>query len=164
MVDKPDYEAQLIAMKTIMEVLEPLDGTARESVLTWVTTQLGIKQVSIGRQDANLRPAQPLQTPNSGHRPGTINVVAQKLGAQSARELLLSAAAHLTAYQGKDSFTRDELVERAKEARNWKSNHSNQIAVNIKRMVEAGELFEKARDVFSLSENTLSDIEGRLAA
>lgn len=90
-------------------------------------------------------------------------MVAQKLGAQSARELLLAAAAHLTAYQGKDSFTKAELVERAREARNWKSNHSNQIPINIRRMLDAGELFEKARDVFSLSEATLNDIEARLA-
>jgi hypothetical protein len=150
-------------MKTIMEVLEPLDGAARESVLTWVSGQLGIKHSNVGSHGDGQRSAATTNA-NNGHRPGTINVVAPKLGAQSARELLLAAAAHLTAYQGKDSFTRDELVERAKEARNWKSNHANQIAINIKRMLDAGELFEKARDVFSLSEEALNDIEGRLAA
>lgn len=162
MIEKSDYEAQLAAMKTIMEVLGPLNGAARESVLAWVTAQLGIKSVNAEKHLTNTPDASIVQTGN-GRRPGTVNMVAQKLGAQSARELLLAAAAHLTAYQGKDSFTKAELVERAREARNWKSNHSNQIPINIRRMLDAGELFEKARDVFSLSETTLSDIETRLA-
>lgn len=162
MIEKSDYEAQLTAMKTIMEVLGPLDGAAQESVLAWVTAQLGIKPVSSARHSSNTPDATAARTGN-GHRSGTVNMVAQKLGAQSARELLLAAAAHLTAYQGKDSFTKAELVERAREARNWKSNHSNQIPINIRRMLDAGELFEKARDVFSLSEATLNDIEARLA-
>lgn len=161
MAAKPDYEVQLTAMKTIMEALEPLEDGARESVLTWVTTQLGLKPVRAEKRRDDTTRASSDQTGN-GVREGTVNVVAQKLNAQSARELLLAAATHLTAYQGKESFTKAELVERAKEARNWKANHSNQIPINIRRMLDAGELFEKARDVFSLSEGTLKNIEERL--
>jgi hypothetical protein len=162
MVDKPDYEAQLVAMRTVMEALGPLDEGARESVLVWVTTQLGIKQLGIQK---NENASKQIETPqaHNGTRQGTVSVVAQKLGAQSARDLLVAAATHLTAYQGKDSFTRDELVACAKDARNWKANYSNQIAINIKRMSDAGVLFEKARDVYSLSEATLKDVEERLA-
>jgi hypothetical protein len=85
------------------------------------------------------------------------------MGVKSSRDLLLAAAAHLTLYRGKDSFTKEELVACAKEARNWKADYSSQTAFNIKRMSDAGVLFERARDVFSLSDEALRDVEGRLA-
>jgi len=35
-VGKPiDFEAQLVAMRSVMEALKPLDDQARESVLAW---------------------------------------------------------------------------------------------------------------------------------
>jgi hypothetical protein len=46
--------------------------------------------------------------------------------------------------------------------RGWKSDYSNQIAMNIGRMLDAGTLFEKAKNVFSLSEKTLAQLEGDL--
>ena len=155
---QPDYEAQLSAMRVVMEALTPLDESGRTAVLGWVNSQLGI------RADAS-----PKSTPDSSSmrnpstREGTVSVVAQKIGAKSARDLLLAASAHLTLYQGKDTFSKDDLVTCAKEARSWKANYSNQMAVNIKRMSDAGTLFEKAKDIFGLSDSALADLEQRLA-
>jgi hypothetical protein len=158
MTVKPSYEAQLSAMRTVMEALEPLDETGRETVLSWASSQLGVQRAA-----PSLSPGSPSVGPSRFGREGTVSMVAQKLGVKSARELLLAAATHLTLYQGKDSFTKDELVACAKEARAWKANYSSQIAVNIGRMSEADVLFEKARDVFSLSDTALNNLEERLS-
>jgi hypothetical protein len=152
--DTRSYEMQLAAMRTVMEALKPLDEKARESVLAWVESQLGRRRATV-REDIGAKQVGP-------KREGTISVVAQKIGAKSARDLLLAAATHLTLYQGKDKFTRAELVACAKDARNWKSDYSNQMAFNIKRMSDAGDLFEKAKDVFSLSDAALASVEGKL--
>lgn len=161
MSSQPDYEAQLGAMRAVMEALEPLDNIARQAVFTWVGSQLGIKAPSVG-VPSSVEGGPPKQ--NGSKREGTVSVVAQKIGVKSARDLLFAAAVHLTLYQDKDSFTKDDLVSCAKEARGWKVAYSSQMALNIKRMSDAGVLFEKARDVFSLSDTALADAEGRLAS
>jgi hypothetical protein len=153
-----NYEKQLAAMKTIMDVLQPLDGSARADIWNWVGNQLGLSGSSTPPSGTE----KPVR--DSRAREGTVNVVCQKIGVASARDLLLAAAAHLTLYQGKDSFSKEELVSCAKEARSWKGAYSNQIAINIKRMCDAGVLFEKSKDVFSLSDASLADVERKLSA
>lgn len=152
-----DFEAQLVAMRTVMEALKPLDEQGRESVLEWVDRQLGRMTGRSEKVTGDVNVEQ-----RSTSREGTVSMVAQKIGAKSARDLFLAAAAHLTLYQGKDSFTKDELVACAREARGWKVEYSNQIAMNITRMLNAGELFERARNVFSLSDSSLAAVEEKL--
>jgi hypothetical protein len=152
------YEAQLTAMRTVMEALKPLTDEGREAVLTWVDSQLGRRQALPPPADKGAGTISPL----GPKREGTVSAVAQKIGAKSARDLLLAAGAHLTLYQGRDSFSRDELIGCAKDARNWKAAYSNQMAFNIVRMLDAGTLFEKAKNVFSLSDGAVSDLEERL--
>lgn len=157
MAPKPEYEAQLTAMRTIMEALAELDAAEQKSVLTWAAGQLGLSQPSS-------TPAYPdAPSDAAAKREGTVSVVAQKLGAKSARDLLVAAAVHLTLYQGKERFTKEELVACAKEGRGWKGDYSNQMALNIKRMSDAGVLFEKAKNVFSLSDDAVVDLERRLS-
>jgi hypothetical protein len=160
-----DYEAQLDAMRKVMEAIRPLKKDAQVAVLDWVDTQLGRSRSSnrAGSESSRKQAANGGDSPPPERRPGTVSTVAQKLGANSARLLLLAAAAYLSIYQGKDSFTRGELVACAKEARGWKVEYSNQMALNITRMLDSGILFEKSRDVFSLSDVTLKEMEGKLA-
>jgi hypothetical protein len=158
MSEKPtDFEAQLDAMRAVMEALKPLDDQARESVLAWVDRQLG----RAATQAAPKAGMAKLESP-SVLREGTVSVVAQKIGAKSARDLLLAGAAHLTLFQGKDSFTRDELVGCAREARGWKVEYSNQMSINMTRMLNAGVLFERAKNVFSLSDSALANMESKI--
>jgi hypothetical protein len=153
-----DYEVQLQAMRAVMAALTPLDTKGREAVLQWVDSQLGRQKTEA------VTPEGLVPIPREGRvREGTVSVVAQRLGAKSARDLLLAAAVHLTLFQGKESFTRDELVACAKDARGWKADYSTQIAINIKRMLGAGTLFEKARDVFSLAEATEKEMQTKMA-
>ncbi len=152
-----DYEKQLAAMKAIMDALQPLDGSARAEVYAWVGNQIGLSS----SVTPTAKPQHTVQT--SRTREGTVSVVSQKLGVNSARDLLVAAAAHISLYQGKETFSKEELVACAKEARSWKSAYANQIGINIKRMCEANTLFEKSKDVFSLSDSALADVERRLS-
>lgn len=154
------YEDQLTAMRVVMEAVGKLDEKSRESVLNWVDQQFGRRSSSASRSSQSQ-----IDQPSSSigqRREGTVNVVAQKLNAQSARELFLAAAAHLTLYQGKDSFSRDELIGCAKEARGWKADYSNRMATSITRMLDAGTLFEKSKNLFCLSAEKIAELEGTL--
>lgn len=155
--DTDAFEVQLAAMRSVMKALSALDEEARESVLVWVDSQFGRRGVS-----STVRPVAVGLTPTP-QREGTVSVVAQKMAAKSARDLLLAAAAHLTLYQGKDGFSKEDLVACAKDARNWKASYSNQMALNIKRMLDAGTLFERAKNLFSLSSEALADVERKFA-
>jgi hypothetical protein len=157
--DANAYEEQLAVMRIVVEALARLDDDGRRPVLDWINSQFGHRSAG-APQAIGTKPEG--SAPQISRREGTVSVVAQKIGAKSARDLLLAAAAHLSLFQGKDTFTRDELVACAKEARGWKSDYSNQIAVNIGRMLDAGTLFEKAKNVFSLSEKSLTELEGAL--
>ncbi|MBK8009410.1 MAG: hypothetical protein IPK23_14060 [Rhizobiales bacterium] len=154
------YELQLDAMRQIMTALKPLDKEGQLAVLSWVDSQIG--RVAI--QPQVNEQVQRADVASGSKRPGTVSGVAQKLGANSCRTLLASAATYLTLYQAKDSFSRDELIASAKEARSWKAEYSNQMATQINRLLDAGTLFEKSKDVFSLSEDHIKDVSAKLGA
>jgi hypothetical protein len=163
--DVEDYEKQLDAMRKVMEALKPLEKDAQRVVLDWVDIQVGrVGGGNMAGAEPHRQPAANTgASPRAAARPGTVSTVAQKLGANTCRSLLSAAAAHLSIYQGKESFTRDELIACAKEARSWKADYSNQMATNITRMLDSGVLFEKAKDVFSLSDDELKNLETKLA-
>jgi hypothetical protein len=155
----PEYEKQIESMRAVMQALKPLDKEAQLAVLAWVSGQLGVSNPAPAQAVARERaPAH-----STGRREGTVSMVAQKLSAKSSRDLFLAASAHLTFFQGNESFTKDELVACAKEARAWKTDYSNQIASNLKRMMDAGTLFEKSKNVVSLSDSARADLESKIA-
>ena len=157
-----EYEKQLAAMKVVMEALSALEKADQKAVWTWVSAQLGLGAGTASGTAAIAAPAIGSSTQGQVARQGTVSVVAQKLNVKSARDLLIAAAAHLSLYQGRETFSKDELIACAKEARSWKAAYSNQMASNIKRMCDANTLFEKSKDVFSLSDEALVEVEGRL--
>jgi hypothetical protein len=158
--DAEEYEVQLEAMRLVIQALKPLNDEGREAVLTWVDSQFGRR--------AKPTPAGPSQPVTDGaaanKREGTVSMVSQKIGAKSARDLLLAAATHLTLFQGKESFSKEELIACAKDARGWKSAYSNQMAVNIGRMIKADILFEKSKNLFSLSQSSEAEMQAKLSA
>jgi predicted transcriptional regulator len=76
--------------------------------------------------------------------------------------LLVAAAAYLTLFKGDEKFSREQLVATAKEARAWRSNYGVQTSININRMLESGELIEKSKNVYDLSQKKIADLEQRL--
>jgi len=84
-----------------------------------------------------------------------MNSYVAKLSANTGRKIIAAAALHLSLNDGKDTFTRDELFSRAREARDWKSDYVNTQSTNVARMVKAGELIEKSSNVYALPSKEL---------
>jgi hypothetical protein len=58
---------------------------------------------------------------------------------------MISAAVHLSLYQGKDSFTRTEWVACARDARSWRADYNTQIPTIVSRLLSAGAIFENQK-------------------
>lgn len=158
-----DFAGELRAMAAVLEALTPLDHEARIDVLRWVVNKLEIRLEG----DAPKKPTTPAEErvrdgPVTQSRPGTVNTVAMKVGADSCRTLLIAAALHLTLYQGKESFSRTELVGLARSAKVWKSDYTNQTSTMISRLADAGTLVEKAKDIYFLSDQAVAEYEPAL--
>jgi hypothetical protein len=158
-------DPELSAMSQSYQAIAPLDADAQARVLAWLTGKLGLKTL--------LSPQQAASAQRNGHsqsdvtetrvREGTVSNVTIKLGADSCRTLLISAAAFLSIYRVKESFSRDEWLICAKEARMWKSDYSVQTSINIKRLLESQFIFEKGKDMFAISLDKLKELETKLA-
>lgn len=101
------------------------------------------------------------------HRGGfpslSINSVIAKLGGGSCRAILLASAAQLTFIQGKERFSRDEIVALAKEASAYKRDYSSQTSRDFGRLVKSGEFIENAKDIFCLSDEKRAEFASLLS-
>ena len=152
-------------MSSILKIMHSLEGDdAKRRVVDWVMVKLGLTAVSTKK--VQLHSAAAENDRDSGVEPilreGTVNTVVAKLGAKTCRTLLVAAAAYITLYQGKEKFTRDELLSCARSARLWKADYSTQVSININRMCESDELIEKGKDVYDLSQSKLSELTIKL--
>ena len=93
----------------------------------------------------------------------SINSVIAKLGGGSCRAILLASAAQLTFIQGKERFSREEIVALAKEASAYKRDYSSQTARDFSRLVKSGEFIENAKDIFCLSDEKRAELASRLS-
>lgn len=162
-----DYASELNAMGAIMEALSSLDRASQESVLTWVLAKLEF-ELPIPAGDSRATESSEhspgfIREIQKQNRPGTINTVAAKIGADSCRTILIAAALHLTLYQSKDAFSRAELVGLARSAKVWKSDYTNQTSTMIGRLADAGALVEKGKDMYFLSDGTVAEYNPALA-
>lgn len=157
-----DYAAELQAMGAIMEALAPLNRDARISVIRWVLEKLELTDVGdVATAQSNVDGISPV-VGGERLRAGTINTVASKLGADSCRTVLIAAAVHLTLFQGKDAFTRSELVGLAKSAKVWKAEYINQASTMLGRLADAGVLVEKSKDTYFMSDGAVAEYEAAL--
>lgn len=164
-----DYAAELQAMGVIMEALSPLERQSQESVLRWVLEKLGfgsgelVKDQSGSEERREDNNGATVRDSGGQAKAGTINTVANKIGADSCRTVLIAAAIHLTLFQGRDSFSRSELVSHARSAKVWKSEYTNQTSTMIGRLADAGVLVEKAKDIYSMPDSAVAEYEPALA-
>lgn len=163
MTDSDVVDPEILAMSGVIKALTPLgsDTDAKKRVLTWAFEKLGFEPL---QQKPNNPMGSPERAKSDGSkREGTFNTVTSALGANSARKIIEAAAVYLTLYQGKDVFSREELIACAKEAKYWKAEYSNQMAVAISRMEEGKFLFEKSKNVYCIEPEALAEMEARLA-
>ncbi len=160
-------DPELAAMHSVLRTMQGLnDPGSQQRVIDWVVVRLGLSgptkpvRGALAQMDSIPEFESTSATPL---REGTINTVVGKTGANSCRTLLIAAAAYLALYRGKEKFSRDELVSCAKEARLWKSDYGVQTSLNISRMCDAGELIEKAKDIYDLAPKKMAELEAKLA-
>lgn len=140
----------------IVDLLTPFDAVEQQRIVSAAMTLLG------NGDPMPTREKQTGEKPKTHKREGTINVVASKMGSDSCRKLLIAAAVHLSLFQGKEKWTRDEWTRCASSARDWKNNFSSSVARDIDRLVKAGIVIENSANVFSLSTGALADAETKL--
>jgi hypothetical protein len=158
-------DPELSAMSQTLQALSPLDADSQTRILSWVIAKLGLKVSLPGGEERLGQRNTALEGDITDRkvREGTINNVTIKLGADSCRTLLVAAAAYLSIYRGMERFTREEWVACAREARMWKNDYAVQTSINVKRLLEAQFVFEKAKDVFAITLDKLKELEEELA-
>lgn len=162
------YAAELEAMGAIMAALVKLPPDAQASVVRWVVDKLDLKlvadEVEVERKDRRNYSGSGAEPHSqiSQIRAGTINTVAAKIQASSCRTILIAAALYLVLFQGREVFSRSELVAQAKSAKIWKSDYVNQTSTMISRLADAGTIVEKSKDLFYLSDQAIAEFSPSL--
>ncbi|MBD3747212.1 MAG: hypothetical protein IE932_13480 [Sphingopyxis terrae] len=92
-----------------------------------------------------------------------VNSVAERLNASSGPEVAVASAAYLQIVQGKQSFTRKELLDSMKAATNvYNQNMSSNLSSIIKTLT--GSKFNQlANDSYALKGDEIKDLRGKLA-
>lgn len=94
---------------------------------------------------------------------GTTNTVASKLVCKSGPDLIVAAATRLTLVLGKNSFQRQELLKEMKVASSYyKKSYEKNLTQNLKPLLKSNKLNEIAKDTYSLSAETKTDLKKRL--
>lgn len=92
-----------------------------------------------------------------------VNSIAKKLTAKTGPEVAEAAAAALQIYDGKETFTRGELLEAMKKATMY---YKDSMASNLTKILNTlvGTKFNQVSDgVYSLSAEAYTDLETKLA-
>lgn len=114
------------------------------------------------QQDEEL-PAQQGLTSNSNGLQLHVSSVARKLSAKTATDLAVAAAATLQICEGKDSFTRTELLETMKKATAYyKKNMRGNLTGSIQTLLQT-KLNQIGQDIYSLNSAALEELGVALA-
>ena len=101
------------------------------------------------------------------HFAGTTASVAAKLGCKAgvAKDVITAAAAQLTLVEGKESFTRAELLSGAKSATAYyKKSVANNLTNTLTGLVKSGDFTEISTGTYSLSAHKREELGKRLAS
>lgn len=94
---------------------------------------------------------------------GTTSSIAALIGCDSGPELAIAAAARLVFSCERDEFTRQELHEEMKTAKQYYGkNIGSNLSTTLHNLVKAGKLKETATDTYSLAKSEYSRIEALL--
>jgi hypothetical protein len=95
---------------------------------------------------------------------GTTATIAGKLGAKSAPDLIIAAAAHLALVANKSEFSRKELHEQMKGASGYYKNNMQKNFTNyLNNRLKAGELVEPRTGHYALSSDKVTELRKSLA-
>lgn len=92
-----------------------------------------------------------------------INTYVAKFGGDSGRKILRAASFHLSLVDGMEAFSKESLIARAREAREWKKDYVNTQATDLRRMVTSGDLIERSNGLFTVPTKALEEGKALLA-
>lgn len=93
----------------------------------------------------------------------TIDEIAARTGGSKGTGLILSAAAWLTLSDGKQVFSRRELLEAVRLSAHYKKSDTNNLSPNIKALLKSQKLREPSSGQYGLTPTQKSSIEAALA-
>lgn len=94
----------------------------------------------------------------------SVQTVAARLSAKSAREVALAAAAHLQVCQGRKSFNRKELLADMQQAHGYyHQTMSSNLSKTLQALVVGKVLMTMTGDQMSLSASELASLKARIA-
>jgi hypothetical protein len=115
-------------------------------------------------------PAAPAPSASGASKPSPVgaemlhmNSVAAKLDAKTVTDLAIAAAAKAQIYDNLETFSKEDLLERMREAtKYYKQSHAKNLGRSI--MVLVGDKFnQRATDSYSLNAQAQTELESRLA-
>jgi hypothetical protein len=158
MIMSEDRELQ--AMGTVLAAMQPLDDDEKRRVLNWLSQKLalGAPATAVRTQDIK-SDGGPAELGNlSTDTIGTI------IGANSGRDLIIAAAAHLHFVQGKVTFTRQEIAEQMRGASShFRSSFINNLSAYLAGLTRSDRLRLTGNDTYALSNRERQELQVRLA-
>jgi len=95
---------------------------------------------------------------------GTTGSIAAKLLCKTGPDLIMAAAARLTFVAGQETFNRKDLLKEMKAAKAYyKTSHRDNLTGSLNGLTKDGKLLEIAKDTYSLSANSKSELGAKLA-
>ncbi len=93
----------------------------------------------------------------------SVSTIAGKLNASTGPELLLAAASCLTFTDGREAFSRQELLKKMQDAKSYyKKSYGSNLSKMLSTFVKSGALLEGTSNAYSLSAEKGREIRGRL--
>ena len=116
---------------------------------------------------ADLPPAQTNgagSTGSTGQLDHSTNTIATILGAKTGSDLVVAASASLTLVQGKDRFSRKELLTEMQTAASFfKKTHRNNLSKYLEGVIKADRLRLVAKNTYAISAPEKKTLETKLA-
>lgn len=95
---------------------------------------------------------------------GTTGTLAAKLQVKSGPELLLAGAARLTFVSGKETFSRQQIIDEMKSASAYyKKSYLNNLSKYLNSLIKDGKLLEPSQGMYALSAASKTDLGNRIA-
>jgi hypothetical protein len=89
--------------------------------------------------------------------------IAARLNTKSGPDLIVAACAQLTFVEGKEVFSRDDIIEKMKTATGYfKGTFVNNLTKYLQGLVKSGRLIERAAQTYSLSAAARSEVEAKV--
>jgi hypothetical protein len=101
--------------------------------------------------------------PTTPHETMTTTAIAVRLRATRGPDLFVAAATKLTFYDGKESFTRSDVLKEMRSATSFfTENHRKNLSKYVRQLIADKRLNERAKDLYVLAMETRTEMARKL--